>query len=262
MVPRADGFPAILHDFEVAGPIARCVEDIITTMTVIAGADWRQSMEAGLLAPLRILYIPTFSNAPVDPGIATCVAEVAVALERQGHHVEHVTGFDLAAPISEVWPVITQTGIAWLMSRHGSANRKIGPALADMVANGQRYAATDYLNALDVVKRVERDFDDLFADFDILLTPATAAMPWPAAQSHPDTIAGQPVGPRGHAVFTPCANALGLPAISLPCRSWLQDMPVGFQLVGRRREDAVLLALSQSYERQVAPPLRWPPLDV
>ena len=39
-VPRANGFPAILHDFEVAGPIARRVGDIVIAMEILAGHTW------------------------------------------------------------------------------------------------------------------------------------------------------------------------------------------------------------------------------
>jgi len=257
-VPRAGGFPAILHDFEVVGPIARCVDDIVVATWVMAGPKWREQSAAPNVAR-RILYIPTFSNAPVDPAIASSVADIASDLARLGHQVEQDDHFALAEPIADIWPVISQAGLAWLMTQHGEPHDLIGPAIAEMAANGQRYSASDYVNALDVVRKVARDFDALFETFDLLLTPATAAMPWPAELSHPDVIAGKRVGPRGHAVFTPFANALGLPAISLPARSWPQNMPIGFQLVANRNGDAALLSFAREYEAHMQP-FRWPPV--
>src|SRR5829696_2658628 len=88
----------------------------------------------------------------------------------------------------------------------------------------------------------------LFDRFDMLLTPAAAALPWPAEQSHPPTIAGQPVGPRGHAVFTGFANVAGCPAIALPCSPSRAGLPIGLQLVARPGADEALVALAKSYE--------------
>lgn len=256
-VPRANGFPAILHDFEVIGPIARNVDDIILTLEVISGSV-PATIPVEPPLPSRILYIPTFSDAPVDLVISNAVAEVAAALERHGHAVECADKFDLAAPIADVWPVISQTGLAWLLDRHPNKESVIAPVLADMVRNGRRYAATDFVNALDIVKQVDSEFVRLFERADILLTPTTAAMPWPASQTHPETIAGQPVGPRGHAVFTPFANALGLPAISLPCKTEGQTLPVGFQLCMAKGRDRDLLSFARWYERTIGWPTPWP----
>ena len=88
-------------------------------------------------------------------------------------------------------------------------------------------------------------------------------MPWSATQTHPPEIAGRTVGPRGHAVFTPFANALGLPAISLPCRARPNGMPIGFQLCAAEGCDALLLELARDHERAFGRdftlPLRiWP----
>ncbi len=256
-VPRGGGFPAILHDFEVVGPIARCVDDVISTMRAMA-EGWPEERNDTPQAPRRVLYIPTFADAPVDPTVAASVAGVAAELARLGHHVEQADRFTLADPIADIWPVISLAGLAWLLAQHGDVSREVAPALAEMAERGKRYSAMDYLNALDVVKAVARDFDSLFATFDLLRTPATAAMPWPAENTHPDSIAGKPVGPRGHAVFTPFANELGLPAISLPSRSWPQNLPIGFQLVAARNRDAALLAFAGSYEKHMTP-FRWPP---
>jgi aspartyl-tRNA(Asn)/glutamyl-tRNA(Gln) amidotransferase subunit A len=258
VVPRADGFPPILHDFEVAGPIARSVSDLDLALQVMA-PHWNAAM-GDEARPRRILFIPKFGGAPVDPGIAKAVADAAAALERLGHKIEIAEGFDLAAAIAGIWPVISLSGLAWLAGQQPGSLEHMSPALAAMAREGQRYSATDYVNALAVVEEVGRSFDRLFVDFDFLLTPAAAAMPWPATEVFPSIIAGTPVGPRGHAVFTPFANALGLPAISMPCRLWPDELPVGMQLVGRHGADAELLSVAKRYEAEVLPPLRWPTL--
>ena len=36
---RADGFPVILHEFEVVGPIARSLADLDAMMAILAGPD-------------------------------------------------------------------------------------------------------------------------------------------------------------------------------------------------------------------------------
>ena len=257
MVPRGEGFPAILYNFEVVGPVARTVGDVVTAMSVVGGPAWREP-GASLDRPLRILHVVTFEDAPVDPVIAQAVADTAALFKQAGHRVEHLERFELAKPIGAIWPVISATGLAWLLSKHQDAAAKISPAMADMARAGAAYSATDYLASLDAIGTLKREFDALFAQIDILLTPTTAAMPWPANETHPPEIAGQPVGPRGHAVFTPFANALGLPAISLPCRVRRNDMPIGFQLCAAEGHDALLLTLAQEYERVCADVFAWP----
>jgi aspartyl-tRNA(Asn)/glutamyl-tRNA(Gln) amidotransferase subunit A len=74
-------------------------------------------------------------------------------------------------------------------------------------------------------------------------------MPWPATEVYPVVIDGQSVGHRGHAVFTPFANALGLPAISLPARPSAKGLPIGVQLAAAQGHDANLLAFARSCER-------------
>jgi aspartyl-tRNA(Asn)/glutamyl-tRNA(Gln) amidotransferase subunit A len=260
MVPRGTGFPAILHDFEVVGPIARHVDDIALAMDVIAGPRWRTSSEPQHGRRLKILHVAAFGDEPVDPMISRAFADVAAELANAGHHVEHASRFDLTRPIGEIWPIISNTGVARLLSQHDGAEDKVGPAVAEMAREGATYSAADYLGALDAVQKLKREFDTLFERIDVLLTPTTAAMPWLATETHPPVIAAQPVGPRGHAVFTPFANALGLPAISLPCRFWPDDRPIGFQLCAATGQDAVLLALAREYEKQAATEFRWPPL--
>jgi aspartyl-tRNA(Asn)/glutamyl-tRNA(Gln) amidotransferase subunit A len=242
LVPRAHGLPAILHDFEVAGPIGRSLRDVKIMLDIIAGTE--SIAPEATSRPLRIAYIPTFSDAPVDPTIARSVAAAAKAFAEQGHHVERLDHFVLAEPIGAIWPTLSETGVAWLLDRYPDRDGDVGAGVAAMSERGRLHTARDYLNLLQTVADVEHEFIALFARFDVLLLPTAAAQPWPIGLSHPTMIDGRPVGPRGHAVFTAFANALGLPAISIPGDPADDGMPIGIQLCGACGADALVFRVA------------------
>lgn len=239
LVPRAHGLPAILNDFEVAGPIGRSLDDVSTMLGILA--DDRSIAPQATSEPLRIAYIPTFADAPVDPQIARSVAVAAGIFTAQGHRVVRLDNFVLAEPIGKIWPILSETGVAWLMDQHPGRDGEISDAIVAMARRGRAHTARDYLAMLQTIAAVEQEFTALFARFDVLLLPTTAAQPWPIGLSHPEIIAGRPVGPRGHAVFTPFANALGLPAISIPGQPGDNGLPIGVQLCGARDADKLVL---------------------
>jgi aspartyl-tRNA(Asn)/glutamyl-tRNA(Gln) amidotransferase subunit A len=257
-VKRGKGFPAILNDFEVIGPIARSVDDVIACMEVIARPAWPRLRQEPLATTPRIAYVPTFGDAPVDPFVRETIDQTIARARGLGLSIETLPHFELAEPLAQVWPVISQTGVAWLLVQHAAWQGNVGAAIAEMAANGAKLKAQDYLNALDAIAAMRRAFDDLFDTFDFLMTPATAAMPWPAKETHPLLIDGRPVGPRGHAIFTPIANALGLPAISLPCAVEDDALPVGLQIIAAQNRDWPLLAFAHACEGELLFH-RWPP---
>ncbi|MBW7962853.1 amidase [Bradyrhizobium sp. BR 10261] len=256
-VARGKGFPAILGEFEVIGPIARGAEDVLAAMEVIAAPAWPRLMAAPLPPRPRIAYAPTFGRAPVDPFIRDVTERTIAQARTLGLDVETLSPFTLADPLEAVWPVISQTGVAWLLDQHPGWQGQVSPAIAEMEAAGRRLSARDYLDALNQVATLRRSFDALFAQYDFLITPCAAAMPWPAGESHPAVIDGQPVGPRGHAVFTAIVNALGLPAMSLPCVIPDGALPVGLQVIAGCDHDGGLVKFAREYEGRLFV-YRWP----
>ncbi len=117
------------------------------------------------------------------------------------------------------------------------ASIRVGRALVQeplrrIAQQGAALQAADYVEALDKVTRIRAQLAEAFTRYDLILTPCFAALPWTAEATHPETIDGKPVGPRGHAVFTAFANAGGLPGISIPCRPAGSGLPIAMQLVG------------------------------
>ena len=83
-VPRAGGFPETLHDFEVVGTLTRSVADAALLDAVLSG-DAARPLPA---RAQRILSVPRFDDAPLDPEVAAACDTAAAALEAAGHIVE------------------------------------------------------------------------------------------------------------------------------------------------------------------------------
>jgi aspartyl-tRNA(Asn)/glutamyl-tRNA(Gln) amidotransferase subunit A len=266
-IPRADGFPPILHNFEVIGPIARTTADLALLFTALAGPDRRDPTSLLWRKPeprdrpsvgMRILYVPRFGESPVNPEITESVAEAAETLERLGHHVTAGEApFDLSA-LDRIWSVIGPAGLAWAVRDRPEWRDLVSAPLQAMAEAGRALTASDYVAALVEVAKLQAHFTAFFAAFDVVLTPSAAAQPWPANVAYPNTISGERVGPRGHAVFTAFANAAALPGISVPARPSRSGLPIGFQLVGPPGADEELLALSAAYEEVHPWSDRWP----
>ncbi|MEJ8814857.1 amidase [Variovorax ureilyticus] len=259
-VPRGEGLPPIFLDFEVAGPIARSVADVASVMRVIG----RGPMEEWSAPRARVLFIPRFGRHPVDPQIAALTEAAARKLAEMGHEVTTAQDFDMAEAVNERWSLLAQVGLAWLVAHPQELPGRpfdpslIGPMMQANSETGRKAIATDLFDLLFEAERLRTGLSGLFDRYDFLLTPAAAALPWPANETHPPRIDGRAVGPRGHAVFAGFANAAGLPAIALPC-GFAGGMPVGMQLVAREGADDALLALAQSIE-QAHPWQRFPDL--
>lgn len=255
-VPRAGGLPEIFLGYEVVGMLARSVRDVVLMDGVLSGPVAAASSSRA--AAGRILYVPQFAQHPVDAGIAALTQRAAHDLAAMGYAVDQAPAWDLAEDVNALWPTLSCAGLAWMLAQparfaeFAGAPPDIalcGDAAQAALQAGRRASGTALFEVLAVVHTLQQQLDTVFAGYDFILTPAAAALPWAATQTHPEHINGVACGPRGHAVFTAFANAAGLPAVALPCGQ-VDGLPVGLQLVGRPGADAAVLATAQRYEAQ------------
>jgi aspartyl-tRNA(Asn)/glutamyl-tRNA(Gln) amidotransferase subunit A len=253
-VPRGDGLPQVLLDFEVVGPIARSVRDVALADRVLSVPDpldprstWTPSPRLWSTAP-RVLFAPRLGDAPCDPEILAAVTAAADRLADFGCAVtEGSLPLDLE-PLNAVWSRIGEIGLARLFEQDAEVREAAAPKYREMAERGAAAPATVLWAILDMVADIRQEAAALFADSDIVLTPSCAAMPWPAGESFPHEIGGEAAGPRGHAIYTGWVNAAGLPALQLPARRATSGLPIGFQLVGATGTEEMLLALGARYE--------------
>jgi aspartyl-tRNA(Asn)/glutamyl-tRNA(Gln) amidotransferase subunit A len=101
---------------------------------------------------------------------------------------------------------------------------------------------------------IKRDFDDAFKDVDVILTPVT---PTPAFKIGEKT--DDPLSMYLADIFTIPASLAGIPAISIPvdgarasaaiAAGGAGELPVGFQLIGKKWHEADILGVGQYYEK-------------
>lgn len=115
--------------------------------------------------------------------------------------------------------------------RHGKA---VGAKLADLIERGLATPRDEYQAALDRLAQAKRDIAQVFAQYDIIATPA-ALGPAPATLASTGD-------PRMNAPWT----GLGCPAISLPLPVGRNELPLGLQLSAAPGRDGLLLQVAGS----------------
>jgi aspartyl-tRNA(Asn)/glutamyl-tRNA(Gln) amidotransferase subunit A len=105
--------------------------------------------------------------------------------------------------------------------------------------------ARDYINANRVRTRAQRELDTLFADYDVLVTPAREAVANPVEASIGEFFAEFETPPVNAA-----ANVTGLPGVTVPNGFGERDLPTAVEFVGRAWDEPTVLAVAREYERR------------
>ncbi|NGN69879.1 amidase [Streptomyces sp. A7024] len=258
----ASAFGTLAH----VGPMTRDAADAALLMDVISGADGRDWSQLGPVAGsfqdsldaagggvrgLRVAYSPSFGGqVAVDPAVASAVRGVAERLGELGAFVEEADP-PIADPV-EAFHVLWFSGAARVVAHFSQEQRKLlDPGLQEIVAEGERYSALDYLAAVDVRMALGKAMGAFHERYDLLLTPT---MPGTAFEAGVESPAGS--GHRrwtGWTPFTYPFNMTQQPAATVPCGMDGAGLPIGAQLVGARHGDALVLRAAQAlYEAGIA----------
>ena len=102
---------------------------------------------------------------------------------------------------------------------------------------------------------IRRDLAAWWDDFDVLITPTTAAPPPPLGQlvaTDDEPLRGL-IGSTPYATFTAVFNQSGQPAISLPLQRTASGLPVGTQFIAAYGREDLLIRIAAQLEQEV----RW-----
>ncbi|MDD4899163.1 MAG: Asp-tRNA(Asn)/Glu-tRNA(Gln) amidotransferase subunit GatA [Candidatus Omnitrophica bacterium] len=101
-----------------------------------------------------------------------------------------------------------------------------------------------YLRALKVRTMIKQDFDQVFKEFDCILTPTSPTAAFKIGEKTND-----PLKMYLSDIYTISVNLAGIPAISLPCGFTKNSLPVGLQLLAKPFGEEMLFRVAHTYEQ-------------
>ena len=273
------GMIAFASSLDTGGPLARTAEDCAIMLNCMAGFDERDSTSLERpsedytqhlnndIKGLKIGLPKEFFGKDADPAILNLINNVAKEYEKLGAELIEISLPNIGLSIPTYY-VIAPAEASSNLARYDGVRygyRCAQPKdLADMykrsrsegfgaevkrrimigtyVSSAAHYDAF-YLKAQKVRNLISQDFQNAFKQVDVILSPTAPNTAFKIGEMMDD-----PVKMYLSDLYTAGTNLAGVPAISAPA-GFLNNLPVGFQLIGNYFSESKLFGMTHQYQQ-------------
>lgn len=269
------GVVAMASSTDTIGTFATNAADAEQIMAIMAGQDVNDmttlpdffEIIPSAKPKQKIGVVKEFMTNDVDSGVREAVQGYVDRLKQAGHDVEEVS-IPMSKHALAMYYIIVPAEISSNLARYDGI--RYGHRAEGVTSLAQLYGQTRdqgfisenkrrimigsyvlssgffdayYLQAQKARTLLINEFNELFKTYDVLVGPVS---PNPAFKLGENT--SDPIKMYLEDVMNVPASLAGLPALSIPAGLTKDGLPVGVQLIGKRRSDAELLALARSME--------------
>ena len=284
------GLVAFASSLDQIGPLARNVDDIAMMMNVITGNDDNDSTCVDREYPdftdylkndvegMKIGIPNQYFEIDFDKEVREAVMKALEKLEDAGATVKRVdvTGAEYA--LAAYYIIATAEASSNLARydgvRYGLRSENANN-LRDMFTETRQQGFGDevkrrimlgtyvlsagyyddfYLKAQKVRTLIKNDFDEIFEEYDFIVSPTTPTTAFKIGEKM------DPLEMYAADIFTVPVNIAGIPAISLPCGFDQKGLPIGIQLMGPHFEEEKLIQAAYSLEKILDLDIKYPAL--
>jgi aspartyl-tRNA(Asn)/glutamyl-tRNA(Gln) amidotransferase subunit A len=284
------GVIAFASSLDQVGPFTKTVRDAAIMLRELAGGDPRDSTcsarpvpdyEAGLTGEIKGLrigvpreYFVEGMNREVEEAVRGALKHFASLgakpVEISLPHTEYaIATYYILATAEASANLARYDGIRYGLRVEADNNielynrtraRGFGAEVKRRIMLGtfalsSGYYDAYYLKAQKVRTLTRRDFEQAFANCDIIATPVAPTTAFNLGEKMAD-----PLQMYLSDIFTISVNLAGLPGLSIPCGYDSAGMPIGLQLIGAPFGEETMLRAADAYERSGATIRRAPSL--
>jgi len=283
------GLVAFASSLDQIGPFTRTAADCAVALGVLAGHDPRDSTSlpepvpdyaAALTGDVSglVLGLPReyFETEGADPAVLRSVHAAVSELEKAGAKVREVSlphtrygiaAYYLIAPAEASSNLARYDGVRYGHRAanphdladlyHRTRSEGFGPEVKRRILLGTYVLSAGYYDAYyrkaqQVRTLLRRDFEEAFRGCDVIVTPTSPEVAFRIGEKSAD-----PLSMYLSDVYTVSANLAGIPGISVPC-GFVQDMPVGLQILGPLLGEETVLRVADAWQRRSDVHLRRP----
>ncbi|KAG5876541.1 hypothetical protein JTB14_010312 [Gonioctena quinquepunctata] len=285
LVSRSGLIP-LVNSMDVPGILARTVDDVVSVLNVIAGFDPKDS--TSLTKPYRKIRLPPAAKMSIkglkigiplqyncehlSDEVLDIWNEVAAFLSNEGAIVKQVSMPNTEHSIV-CYSILNQCEVASNMARydgieygfradeHSSTeklyalSRRLGfnDVVKNRILTGNYFLLSRNYNkyfeqALRTRRLIANDFDNVWNDVSLLLTPTTLTEA-PLYSNFVERTNRDQCATQDYC--TQPANMAGVPAVSLPIKLSKNGMPLSLQLIGKNLSEPLMLAVAKYIEHAV-----------
>jgi len=261
LIPR---FPSVLawDSYSVEGPMARTIADVALMLSVMAGPDDRaplsydvdaseftRATKGASVRGWRIAFTPDLGGlVQISQDVREAVERAVSVFRSLGARVES------ACPdVSDIPEIVRLTRGFLMVARHADKLAEhravLQPGLVENTEQGLALSPREIAEGELLRTRQWHRVREFLSTRDVWLMPTMAVPAFPIEHPHVMEIDGRPVGKAMQRSFlTYMVSVLGLPAISIPCGFTRDGLPVGLQIVGKRRAESTVLRAAAAFE--------------
>jgi aspartyl-tRNA(Asn)/glutamyl-tRNA(Gln) amidotransferase subunit A len=256
----ASPFGAIAH----VGPMGASVADVALMLDAMSAPDERDitarndgptASRAGLdggVSGLKVAWSPCLGHVlGLDPEVEALCAVAVARLGEAGAVVEAADPALSGEEARETADILWWSGAAMVeASLAPNPDAPRDPGFLRAARAGEGLSAVRLLRALASRAAMAETMRAFHERFDLLVTPT---MPIPAIEAGRDTPADGAFGADwiNWSPYTYPFNITGQPACSVPVGFTKAGLPVGLQIVGRAREDELVMRAARTVEAAV-----------
>ena len=278
------GLIAFASSLDTIGPIARSTVDVAVLLNAIAFHDPRDSTSLPSPAPnyleflgrnvkgLRLGIPREYFTEGIDEDVRMRVEQAIRLFEENGAELVSVSLPHTEYAVATYYFICTAEassnlarydGVKYGLREKGkdiiemykvTRSKGFGKEVKRRIILGTFVLSSGYYDAYyrkasKVRRLIREDFDRAFEVCDLIVTPVSPQTAFRLGERLDD-----PLKMYLSDIFTIPASLAGLPAMSVPCGFDRNGLPVGFQIIGRPLDEALLLQASFFLEKELALP--------
>lgn len=276
------GLVAFASSLDQIGPITKDVEDAAMLLNIIAGYDEKDSTSVNMpkkdylknlrdgIKGLKIGVPKEFLGEGINEEVKKSIQDMAKLYESLGAKVEECS-LDIADKALAVYYIIACAEASSNLGRFdgirygyrtknfedlndifvNSRSEGFGAEVKRRIILGTYVLSSGYYDAYykkaqKVRTFIKQEFERLFKNYDVLLTPTSPTVAYDIG-----TKSNNPLEMYLADLCTVSVNIAGLPGISIPSGVNKEGMPIGMQLIGKSFDEETILKAAYAAEQEI-----------
>ncbi|EOT43568.1 Asp-tRNA(Asn)/Glu-tRNA(Gln) amidotransferase subunit GatA [Enterococcus columbae] len=273
------GLIAFASSLDQIGPLTRNVKDNALALNAISGYDPKDGTSAGVKVPdfaskigqsvkgMKIALPKEYLGEGIEAGVKEAVLKAAETFRALGATVEEVSLPHSKYGVAVYYIIASSEASSNLQRfdgiRYGYRSENISN-LEDVYVNSRSegfgtevkrrimlgtfslsagYYDAYFKKAGQVRTLIKQDFDQVFADYDLIIGPASPTVAYGIGENIND-----PITMYLSDILTIPVNLAGLPGMSIPC-GFSEGLPVGLQIIGKHFDEQTMYQAAAAFEQ-------------